>query len=361
MATGIRRKRVGVRTTATRAGATWSLRSLLALLLMLVLPALGAGPAAADDVPAPIVTPSVDKITGSLPGLIVVRWVYEASGVHDFLVVREAPEKRWDNLDPSVGYVEDLGLEPNTTYRYKVCAYFSSEDEEPACSPDWVEGKTTPAEAPPPPPQPLPGPRIIGHVGGETWIGINWEAGPDYDSYFIFAIGPFGTAKGLNEVRAFKYDHDGTRGNYTVGGLLPGRTYTFVVQGCTETFLGLGADSCRETSKSPTYPVATLPMALHSGPDTCAPPFVWREAFAGDHVCVEVGRRTQVAKDNALAQSRRAYLCTPPNCTFTAPDTCKVPFVWREARPSDHVCVEVKERTQVAAENRLANQRRAAP
>ena len=68
-----------------------------------------------------------------------------------------------------------------------------------------------------------------------------------------------------------------------------------------------------------------------------------------------------MAKDNVLGQSGRAYLCTPFNWTFTAPDTCKVPFVWREARVSDHVCVEVRERTQVVAENALANQRRAAP
>jgi hypothetical protein len=359
MATEIRQAR-GVE---IRARATWSRRALAALLLMPVLPALGAGSAAADDhLEPPVVLASRTAEMGSTPGAIVVRWDHSGLGVHDFLVVREAdpPLRVGENIHPGRRDYPDLGLQPDTAYRYKVCAYFNTEDEEPACS-DWVEGRTTPPEAPPPPPQPPSQPRIIGHDGGQTWIGINWEAGYDYNSYFVFAIGPFGTAKGLEEVRAFKHDHDGTRGNYTVGGLLPGRAYTFVVQGCTETLLGLGADNCRETSKSPGYRATTLPVALHSGPDTCAPPFVWREAFAGDHVCVEVGRRTQVAKDNALAQSRRAFLCTPPNCTFTAPDTCKVPYVWREARPSDHVCVEVKERTQVAAENKLANQRRAAP
>jgi hypothetical protein len=100
------------------------------------------------------------------------------------------------------------------------------------------------------------------------------------------------------------------------------------VQGCTSTLLGLSADNCRESSKSPGYDAKTSLMALHSGPDTCAPPFVWREAFLGDHICVEEGRRTQVDKDNAAAQGRRAYTCIPPNCTFTAPDTCKVPYVW---------------------------------
>ena len=135
----------------------------------------------------------------------------------------------------------DSGLESDKEYRYRVCAYFITEDGDSACS-DWVAGRTSPSQAPPAP-QPLSRPRIVGHHGGETWIGINWEAGYDYDSYFVFAIGPFGTAKGPREVRAFKHEHDGMRGSRRVNGLLPGRIYTFVVQGCTSTLLGLG---CRQ-------------------------------------------------------------------------------------------------------------------
>jgi hypothetical protein len=333
------------------------MRAFAVLLLVLVLPALWASPAAAEEYQPPNVVPSVNG-TGSLPGSIIVRWEHYEQGVWDYAVERENPYRRWDQVNAAQRNLLDSGLQPDTEYRYRVCAYFISEEGPEACS-EWSAGRTSPPQAPPPQ-QPLGPPRIVGHDGGETWIGISWEAGYDYDSYFVFAIGPFGTAKGLREVRAFKHDHDGMRGSRRVNGLLPGRTYTFVVQGCTSTFLGLGADNCRETSKSPGYDAKTSPMALHSGPDTCAPPFVWREAFSGDHVCVEEGRRTQVAKDNAEAQGRRAYTCIPPNCTFTAPDTCKVPYVWREARPSDHVCVAVKERTQVAAENALANQRRAA-
>ena len=356
MATEIRRKRLGVRATATRALATWSLRAFAALLLMLVLPALGARSAAADDLEEPVVVASSTAEMGSLPGAIVIRWVHTGQGVHDFLVVREPDVRVGENLDAGQRSHTDLNLQPSTMHRYKVCAYFDTEDEEPACS-DWVEGRTTPPFTQPQSERPTP-PRIVAHYASETSIRIRWEA-YDYDSYFINITGPFGTPKGPRELRTIKYDQDGTTGDYTLGGLLPGRDYTIGVQGCTETFFGIGDDHCWDWSAW--LPARTLPMALHYGPDTCAPPFVWREAFAGDHVCVEVGRRAQVAKDNALAQSRRAFLCTPPNCTFTAPDTCKVPFVWREARPSDHVCVEVKERTQVAAENGLANQRRAAP
>jgi hypothetical protein len=70
-----------------------------------------------------------------------------------------------------------------------------------------------------------------------------------------------------------------------------------------------------------------------------------------------------VKADNAQASSRLAFggNCTPPNCTFTAPDKCKQGFVWREARRPDHVCVSVPERTLIASENATANQRRAVP
>ena len=204
-----------------------------------------------------------------------------------------------------------------------------------------------------------PRPRIVEHHAGQTWVGIKWEAGYDYDSYFINITGPFGTAKGPRELRTIHHDDDGTWGYQRVDGLLPGRAYGFSVQGCTETFFGLGDDRCWDWAAG--VPRVHLDVSA---------------ALRARHLCTALrlaggvrGRpglcrgapTPQVAADNAQAQSRRAYTCTPPNCTFTAPDTCKVPFVWREARPSDHVCVTVPERSQVAAENALANQRRAAP
>jgi hypothetical protein len=199
----------------------------------------------------------------------------------------------------------------------------------------------------------------VEHSAGETWIGIKWEAGFDYDSYFINITGPFGTEKGPRELRTIHHDDDGKWGFQRVDGLLPGRTYSFGVQGCRETWLGIGSDACFDWSAN--YDANTLAQPMHSGVDTCAPPYVWREAFSGDTVCVEVQRRTQVKADNAQAGARLAHKCTPPNCTFTAPDNCIAPYVWREARPEDHVCVTVDERKRVAQENATANQRRAVP
>lgn len=360
-------RRAAGRARARRAGRTpWGRRAFAALVL--ALPALVAGPAAAQDFEAPNVVPSVPE-TGSLPGSIFVRWEHNANPcpgigcVWDYSVERENPqrpetaEKRVDNVKGSERLLFDSGLQPNTEHRYRVCAFFITEDGDVECS-EWTAGRTGPPEQPRQPNRP-PRPRIVEEHAGETWIGIKWEAGHNYDSYFINVAGPFGTARGPRELRTIKHDDDGTWGYQRVDGLLPGRAYDFAVQGCRPTFLGIGDDQCFDWSTKVSFPTQAYP--LHSGPHTCAPPFVWREAFDGDTVCVEVSRRTQVAADNAQAQARRAYTCTPPNCTFTGPDTCKVPYVWREARPSDHVCVPVRERSQVASENGLARERLADP
>ena len=82
---------------------------------------------------------------------------------------------------------------------------------------------------------------------------------------------------------------------------------------------------------------------LPSGPDTCKPGLVWREAIAKDHVCVDPAVRQQARNDNASSAGR-------VNRTnhLSGPDTCVPGFVWREVIPADHVCVapQVRERTR---------------
>jgi hypothetical protein len=88
------------------------------------------------------------------------------------------------------------------------------------------------------------------------------------------------------------------------------------------------------------------------GTETCKRGFVWREAYAGDRVCVPVASRTRAADDNRHAAERRAG-----GGPF-GPDSCKTGFVWREASPNDHVCVTVQTRADTRAENNLAGQRK---
>lgn len=84
---------------------------------------------------------------------------------------------------------------------------------------------------------------------------------------------------------------------------------------------------------------------------TCTEGYVWREASPSDHVCVTPAVRDQTATENESAAARR--MGSGPD----GPDTCKYGYVWREAFPDDHVCVEPSSRTQAARDNREAQNR----
>jgi hypothetical protein len=90
-----------------------------------------------------------------------------------------------------------------------------------------------------------------------------------------------------------------------------------------------------------------------SGPLTCLDGFMWRQATPSDHVCVTPDVRAQAARDNALAAKRRSAT----SGTF-GPDLCVAGFVWREAVPGDRVCVTPATWQQVHDDNRTAGQRR---
>ena len=93
---------------------------------------------------------------------------------------------------------------------------------------------------------------------------------------------------------------------------------------------------------------------LPDGPDTCIQGFVWREARPNDHVCVTPDVRSQTAQENQLADGRR-----DPNGGPYGPDTCLQGYVWRHAFEDDHVCVTPDVRTEAANDNAAANSRMA--
>jgi hypothetical protein len=94
---------------------------------------------------------------------------------------------------------------------------------------------------------------------------------------------------------------------------------------------------------------AAAPQAAN---DRCIQGYVWREAVAGDHVCVTPEVREQAAMDNRLAPRRRQ-----PGGGAYGPDTCRSGFVWREATPSDRVCVTIETRRQTERDNAAAASR----
>lgn len=64
-------------------------------------------------------------------------------------------------------------------------------------------------------------------------------------------------------------------------------------------------------------------------------------------MCGTIYRRTAVSNENRVGPSRRLH-----EGGAYGPDTCKVPYVWREAFPGDHVCITRYSRSQINIENR---------
>jgi len=97
----------------------------------------------------------------------------------------------------------------------------------------------------------------------------------------------------------------------------------------------------------PNYPPPTSP----SSPARCIQGFVWREARPTDYVCVTPESRAMVRQENAVASTR-----WDTNGAY-GPYTCIAGFVWREAFDGDVVCVTPERRAAVKEENRMAASR----
>ena len=122
----------------------------------------------------------------------------------------------------------------------------------------------------------------------------------------------------------------------------------FVTAVVTLAFLTVGpmlrADERIGTSEQP------LGIAKTKRSDTCAKGFVWREARPSDHVCVRPETRTAVAEQNRNKAKRwtsGAY----------GAQTCTQGYVWREAFEGDKVCVTPEVREQAKADNKAASRR----
>ena len=130
-------------------------------------------------------------------------------------------------------------------------------------------------------------------------------------------------------------------------------SYQFEPLNCTYLDFGVGFLRVGETD--------TVTMALgipdppDSGPGTCLQGFVWREASPTDHVCVSPGVRDQTARQNGLAAQNRE-----PNGGAYGADTCKQGLVWRDAFAGDHVCVLPPDRDAAANDNAATKYRVAA-
>jgi hypothetical protein len=101
----------------------------------------------------------------------------------------------------------------------------------------------------------------------------------------------------------------------------------------------------------------------------CINGFVWRQVRSDDLVCVTPETRAQVRSDNAKARERVVppspgeialrKICLPGvQCESSAPRPCLSGFVWREAVAGDYVCVTPATRDQAKEDNRWERRRR---
>lgn len=93
--------------------------------------------------------------------------------------------------------------------------------------------------------------------------------------------------------------------------------------------------------------------AMTTTSTACKPGFVWREARPTDLVCVTPEARTRTAQENAEASSH-----VDPAGAY-GPNTCVSGYVWREAFEGDAVCVTPAIRDVVRKENAEAASHRA--
>ena len=164
-------------------------------------------------------------------------------------------------------------------------------------------------------------------------LQISWSATEAFD-HFNFRWSRPGRDESQQEVSG------GRQGSFSINNANRCVKYTLKVQGCNKPLIG--SSTCTPWAEEQFTPQPPQP----SGPDTCTQGFVWRDAFPGDHVCVQPQVRDQAAADNQQAANRR----NPSGGQFGA-DTCRQGFVWREARAQDHVCVIPAVRTQTQNDN----------
>lgn len=84
----------------------------------------------------------------------------------------------------------------------------------------------------------------------------------------------------------------------------------------------------------------------------CLQGYVWRQAYAGDYVCVTPATRTEAAQDNAAALSR-----VQAGGGAYGPYTCVQGYVWRQVVPNDYTCVTPAVRAAAAYDNSQAASR----
>ncbi|WP_433216174.1 hypothetical protein [Microtetraspora malaysiensis] len=120
------------------------------------------------------------------------------------------------------------------------------------------------------------------------------------------------------------------------------------------TALGLAAAAIAGLSLTVPAAILAAPASAATpdpGPETCLQGYVWREARPSDLVCVTPEVRTRTAQENRTKAARwtdGAY----------GPHTCLTGFVWRGAFTGDDVCVSPELRDETLDANKTSSDRK---
>lgn len=182
------------------------------------------------------------------PGWITVYWEHTGNDVYQFRVQRETPAYTWI-YQTHVGQHTDMGLTPDTEYRYRVCADYA---DEPECS-EWLAARTM-ATPPPPVQANRTPPTVIAHESYHepSRIKLWWRKNGDYDLVLVRWRNTCCSGEAQIEVHT-----PGAVGSRELVTPVAGQ-YVFVLKGCTRGLRGVA--NCGDWSAS--VEIATAPPGV---------------------------------------------------------------------------------------------------
>jgi hypothetical protein len=211
-----------------------------------------------------------------------------------------------------------MGLKASTTYKYRVCAV--DYDDEETCSP-WIAVTTMPPESS----GGYAVPVFTGHEVTPNRIRISWSSTTRYGSFNV-RWSEKGSRAGQENVRG-----NGTSGSFEARGLVPGRTFVFLVQGCNWGLLGSGCSGWAGVELStplapPPHPTAPAVTASASSATQIGLSWPLIEAERIVRTVIERDGRKHVERtgvlsrydDSVRANTQYAYRVCLTNQTGTA-------------------------------------------
>lgn len=199
--------------------------------------------------------PVITSAVSNSPGWITIAWAHSgAGGPLSFFLERQNPPLTVGPFTNNVDYHTDMGLQPSTSYSYRVCVVYPGGSL--YCS-GWVAVQTMPPEQPS---GAYPAPTITVQDVTSNSITIRWTSAANYGRVHILWREK---SEGLNRPQIRINQKDGSR---SFPNLEPNTPFVFAMQGCNRTLFG---SSC--SNWSPPVEIWTAALPLPPPPPPAAP------------------------------------------------------------------------------------------